>query len=212
MSLYAQIITDDARFARMLAHELSDIGIEAISNTEWGEKKITYIIADLDFFNTEELEKYINDYSIIGFSRSNYDELGAVADKLTCFLHRPFLMTDFRKAFTGIDTHATNKSHEIKSRAHHSKAPTYQLVLNHKTQSAKIGDLNITFSEYEFKVLSKLFDCRGKVVMREEIQALLGFDAGNMGDVYICHLRRKIDNKLGLKLIYTIRGKGYMLK
>ena len=33
-----------------------------------------------------------------------------------------------------------------------------------------------------------------------------------MGDVYICHLRRKIDNKLGLKLIYTIRGKGYMLK
>ena len=26
------------------------------------------------------------------------------------------------------------------------------------------------------------------------------------------HLRKKIDNPLGIKLIYTVRGKGYMLK
>ena len=49
-------------------------------------------------------------------------------------------------------------------------------------------------------------------VLREEIDAILSVDDGNMSDVYICHLRRKLDNKLGLKLIYTIRGKGYMLK
>jgi len=57
-----------------------------------------------------------------------------------------------------------------------------------------------------------LYQNRGETVNRETIDMLLGADDSNMGDVYICHLRRKIDNKLGLKLIYTIRGKGYTLK
>jgi DNA-binding response OmpR family regulator len=67
-------------------------------------------------------------------------------------------------------------------------------------------------SDNEYKVLSVLCENRGEAVPREEICSLLGVTDGNMGDVYICHLRRKIDNKLGLKLIYTVRGKGYMLK
>jgi DNA-binding response OmpR family regulator len=79
-------------------------------------------------------------------------------------------------------------------------------------KSAVWGDVRISLSDYEYKVLSLLCDNRCEVVEREQISALLGVDDGNMGDVYICHLRRKIDNKLGIKLIYTIRGRGYMLK
>jgi DNA-binding response OmpR family regulator len=72
--------------------------------------------------------------------------------------------------------------------------------------------MRIPLSDNECKVLSTLCQNRGEIVEREKIYALLGADEGNMGDVYICHLRRKIDNKLGLKLIYTVRGKGYILK
>ena len=74
------------------------------------------------------------------------------------------------------------------------------------------GDRIIPLSDNEYKVLSLLCENRREVVERERIYAELGAEDGNMGDVYICHLRRKLDNKLGIKLIYTIRGKGYMLK
>jgi two-component system copper resistance phosphate regulon response regulator CusR len=64
----------------------------------------------------------------------------------------------------------------------------------------------------EYKVLSVLCENRGETVDRDRIYSILGAEEGNMGDVYICHLRKKIDNPLGIKLIYTVRGKGYMLK
>ena len=79
-------------------------------------------------------------------------------------------------------------------------------------KAAVWGNQVIPLSDNEYKILSLLCDNRYKIVERERIYAALGAEYGNMGDVYICHLRKKIDNKLGLKLIYTIRGKGYMLK
>ena len=39
------------------------------------------------------------------------------------------------------------------------------------------------------------------------------FDTGtNIIDVYINHLRNKIDGEFGKKLIHTVRGVGYMMK
>ena len=49
----------------------------------------------------------------------------------------------------------------------------------------------------------------GEIISRERIMGLLGADDGNISDVYICHLRKKLDEKLGRKLIITERGKGY---
>ena len=45
-----------------------------------------------------------------------------------------------------------------------------------------------------------------------ELSKLIGGASGNMCDVYICMLRKKIDDQFGVKLIYTVRGKGYMIK
>ena len=79
-------------------------------------------------------------------------------------------------------------------------------------KAAVWGDMRVSLSENEYKLLSLLCEMRGETVTREQIDEILGATEGNMGDVYICHLRRKLDNQLGLKLIYTVRGKGYMLK
>ena len=87
-----------------------------------------------------------------------------------------------------------------------------QLICDKESMTALYGEMKFPLSEYEYKTLSLLCDKRGEVVTREEIAAVLNFDSGNMGDVYICHLRKKIDNNLGLKLITTVRGKGYTLK
>ena len=87
-----------------------------------------------------------------------------------------------------------------------------KLVVDKESMTALYGEMKFPLSEYEYKTLSILCEKRGEVVTREEIAKILNFDSGNMGDVYICHLRKKIDNNLGLKLITTVRGKGYMLK
>jgi len=37
-------------------------------------------------------------------------------------------------------------------------------------------------------------------------------DKNNADNVYVSYLRKKLDDTFGVKMIYTIRGKGYMLK
>ena len=62
----------------------------------------------------------------------------------------------------------------------------------------------------EFLVLETLCDARGQIVPREKLAALLGADSGNLVDVYVCHLRRKLERPLNKKLIFSKRGLGYI--
>ena len=118
-------------------------------------------------------------------------------------------MSDFLSVFDGIETSVISPKRST-GKVKYNKP--HFLTVNEVANEAIWGDVKIPLSENEYKVLSLLCENRGEPVEREKIYLLLGAEDGNMGDVYICHLRRKIDNKLGLKLIYTIRGKGYMLK
>lgn len=67
----------------------------------------------------------------------------------------------------------------------------------------------VKLSHHELALLQELCMANGEIVSRERIMGLLGADDGNISDVYICHLRKKLDEKLGRKLIITERGKGY---
>ena len=61
-------------------------------------------------------------------------------------------------------------------------------------------------------VLAAVLQLRFRGELLERNYDVIGAGQGNMGDVYICFLRKKIEGKLGLKLIYTVRGTGYVLK
>ena len=54
----------------------------------------------------------------------------------------------------------------------------------------------------------------GECVSREEIErALWGGEAvGNAADVYVCHLRKKLEGIAGPGVLLSVRGRGYMLK
>ena len=64
--------------------------------------------------------------------------------------------------------------------------------------------------------MSCLLEQRGEIVSREMLRAALNSesdeDDSNKTDVYICFLRRKLEHPLGLRLITTVRGKGYRLE
>ena len=207
MSKYAKIITDDARFGKMLSLELEDIGIMIDEPAENDCDRFT--VADLDFCTAEELESYAESSTLIGFAKSESDIPESISELCLTVFKRPFYISDFLALFGNYEINKSPK--EKKSNRSVTQKPHF-LTVDKNSNSALWGEQKISLSEYEYKVLSLLCENRGEIVEREKIYSLLGAEEGNMGDVYICHLRRKIDNKLGLKLIYTIRGKGYMLK
>ena len=74
----------------------------------------------------------------------------------------------------------------------------------------------VELTNYEFELLRILMENRNIVLDRERlIGEIWGYDYDgetNVVDVYVRHLRTKIDDKYGIKLIQTVRGVGYVIK
>ena len=209
MSKFAKIVSADNRFARMLTIEIQSLGIEIVDSYDMvGVGDVSYVIADLDSVSEAELLEYSQNAILIGFSHRNENDIHERAYLCEEFFKRPFSMRDFLTLFGGERKSMTQRVYTKKESAQN----TAILSVSDIDKAAVWGDQLIPLSDNEYRVLSLLCDNRFQLVERERIYALLGAQDGNMGDVYICHLRKKIDNRLGLKLIYTIRGKGYMLK
>lgn len=71
---------------------------------------------------------------------------------------------------------------------------------------------NIVLSEYEARLLLRLCQSKGEAVSREELNLLLGASSGNIADVYICRLRKKLEEIDGHRRIFTVRSKGYRIE
>jgi DNA-binding response OmpR family regulator len=90
------------------------------------------------------------------------------------------------------------------------------LEVDTKAKSARRSSRHIELSAREYAVLECLALNRGRVLSRER---LLGYvyshdvdRASNVIDVFVGHLRRKIDLPGEAKLIHTRRGLGYVLE
>ena len=69
----------------------------------------------------------------------------------------------------------------------------------------------ISLTDGEWRVISCLGNAGGKAVSREELMSLFDTADGNIAEVYICRLRRKLEAPFGVRFIRTVRGKGYSL-
>ena len=89
------------------------------------------------------------------------------------------------------------------------------LMLNPGTHGCSRGDVDIPLTAREFAVLEFLMRRAGEVVSKLEILDNVwdfAFDGDpNIVEVYVRHLRRKLDEPFGRQLIQTIRGVGYRL-
>lgn len=89
------------------------------------------------------------------------------------------------------------------------------LEINRLTRQVKRAGKRIELSPKEYSLLEYLFLHPGRVLSRSMIvekiwdQSFEGLT--NIVDVYIGHLRRKVDEGHNQKLIRTVRGLGYML-
>lgn len=218
MSVYAKIITDDKRFERLITLELADRGVEIIdeigSDYKHISKKNLFTLVDLEFCSEDDISDLCTYSNVIGFSHLYQDANNEILKSCYAILHRPFLIEEL---FSIIFSEGNLPS--IKNNVQPKKPGKRQiqdkkayLRVDHTSKKAIWGNDGIALTDSEYRVLSLLCEKRGETVKRSEISEILGSSDGNISDVYICMLRRKIDNKLGVKLIYTVRGEGYVLK
>lgn len=207
------IITDDRKFHRMLELELSEQGFEIVPDEGLGSCRECLVLCDLDFCEYERLRLLSQSHAICGWSRENTDSIEA-ASLCVCVLSRPFLISELKLALEKLSSgeSAPKKQPAKQQRVSELGRRKNILTCNYEKREAVFGANVISLSPAETEVLKLLCDRRGEVVSREELSALFANPCGNISDVYICKLRTKIDNALGVKFIYTVKGKGYILK
>lgn len=89
------------------------------------------------------------------------------------------------------------------------------LTLDPATRAVRRGESPIELTAREFAVLEYLLRRKGEVVSKSDILANVwdfDFDGDpNIVEVYVRHLRNKVDRPFGREAIETIRGAGYRL-
>jgi two-component system copper resistance phosphate regulon response regulator CusR len=90
------------------------------------------------------------------------------------------------------------------------------LELDRLTQQVRRADRRIDLTGKEYALLEYLMSNAGRVLSRSMIIEHVwdqSFDgATNIVDVYVRHLRAKVDDAFDAKLIRTVRGAGYTVK
>ena len=123
-------------------------------------------------------------------------------------LDEEFLLSDLRRMLFEMlsSSKNTEKKQPVKARAR-----GLGIMLDQEKRSVTVRGREVVLSPTEFAVFKALFDKRGEVVSHREIDALIGADGSNKSNVYICFLRKKLESG-GDKIIYSVRGKGFMLR
>ncbi len=90
------------------------------------------------------------------------------------------------------------------------------LELNPLSRIVKRGEKEISLSGKEFDLLEYMMRNEGIILSRDKIENHIwnyDYEGGtNVIDVYISYLRKKIDEGYDNKMIYTVRGIGYVLR
>jgi hypothetical protein len=203
------IYSSDDSLASMLRSEIEDMRRDAIVfvneyDALVDDKRVS--IVDLD---SELAMRDFGEGEIIGFSRHESAVSKNVLNKCHSVFHRPFLMEDLKKTVGKLLDEQACFEGENNS---FFKASEEDVRLRLDKESVYLDGKRIGLSGNEFALLKTLYDNISLPVSREELNTVLSSSEGNMCDVYICRLRTKLEKGGSEKFIFTVRGKGYMLK
>lgn len=210
------LISTDKRFARMLELELGGMGLKIKVITELLNPPALKLITDTSSLVVFDADYYSGDLSFIGKTRQLFIIFGKniineLPKNVLAFLERPFRVTELIKLVG--DNFNVKKAVGVTSIPEKN---AINLDLDPFTKRVTVDGKTIKFSPREFALLSLLYKNRGNIVPRQKvIDTVWGEDydtKNNADNVYINYLRKKLDDNLGVKMIYTIRGKGYMMK
>ena len=201
------ILTADERLGQVLSDEAALLGVSSlicvdalgVSREEWEGAQLA--VVDLEGKLAGTIPEHVR---VLGLCRDP-EALSPRARRLAHVLYRrPFCMADLRVEFASLGGMLqiqvpTPVQSQITS-----------LTLVEESRCVLMGNRQISLTDKEFAVLSMLVQNGEKGISKQELSALLDAGETNEGQVYICHLRRKLEHAFGVRLIKTVRNKGYV--
>ena len=200
----------------MLELEFVGIGLKVKNVTEPLNPPALKLIADTASLVIFDDDYYSGDLSFVSKNQLPFVVFGKKAknidfENVIDFFERPFRVTELTKLVGD----KFNVKRAVGMTVNHAKSAV-NMELDQFTKRVTVDGRTIKFSPKEFALLSLLYKNRGHIVPRQKvIDTIWGEDydtKNNADNVYINYLRKKLDDTLGVKMIYTIRGKGYMMK
>lgn len=201
------ILTSDARLGHVLSDEAARTGVSAlvcadaqsVSREDWEQAQLA--IADLDGKLVGTIPEHVR---VLGLCHDP-EVLSPRARRLAHVLYRrPFRMADLRAEFAALGG-------SVQAQASAPIQPVIKsLILLEESRCVLMGNRQISLTDKEFAVLDLLVQKGETGVGKQELSALLHAGDTNEGQVYICHLRRKLEHAFGVRLIKTVRNKGYV--
>jgi two-component system copper resistance phosphate regulon response regulator CusR len=215
------VVEDEKRIADFISRGLESAGFQvtAVNDGASAIEKIHEIEYDLivldlglpDMDGLKVLEKIRNRKTspsvLILSARGNVDDrvkgLEMGADD---YLTKPFAFVEFLARVRALLRRGT---------AQPERFQVGDLVLDALRRKVTRAGETIDLAPKEFSILEYLMRHRGKALSRTMIVEHvwdMDYDGlTNIVDVYIRHLRSKIDDEYDVKLIHTVRGIGYMI-
>ena len=230
------IVEDEQKIARFVELELTHEGYE-VDKVADGRSGVEAALAnDYDLILLDVLLPQLNGMEVLRRIRRESDvpvimltARDAVMDKVAGldagaddYITKPFaieeLLARIRVALKRREaaTASTGAEPQMPEEPAHHVLTIRGVSMDVERHEVKVGDDPIELTNREFEVLKALMENRNVVMSRERLaQLACGYDfvgETNIIDVYIRHLRSKIDDRHDIKLITTVRGVGYVIK
>ena len=229
------IVEDEAKIARFVELELVHEGYEVDKAADGREGVQMALEGDYDLILLDVLLPQLNGMEVLRRIRRESDvpvimltARDAVMDKVAGldagaddYITKPFaieeLLARIRVALKRREAAAAAEPTQASvAEPDHHVLCINGVSLDVERHEVKVGDTPIELTNREFEVLKALMENRNVVMSRDRlVQLACGYDfvgETNIIDVYVRHLRSKIDDQFGIKLITTVRGVGYVIK
>lgn len=226
MAVRVLIVEDEEQIARFTELELKHEGYEVskaadgrtgLSMAEEGGFDIILLDIMLPELNGLEVLRRLrksSDVPVIMLTArdSVMDKVSGLDSGADDYVTKPFAIEELlARIRVSLKKHSGSKTAEEES------VITFgPLKMNTAAYSVTVNGEPIELSKREFDLLSILLKNRNIVLSRDTLLGkVCGYDyfgETNVIDVYVRHVRSKIDEPYGLNMIQTVRGVGYVIK
>ena len=218
------LVTDDGALAHLISTEAHELALPLTVVRSWSEAMQQHaktLLLDLDDPAVRDaLAASDGARDMIGICRDAATLSDDQLMRLSVLIERPFSTAKLREILSERSGHTTFWTQDVdtKSAARVDATTVSTLPLTMEDATTLLcGDMRIRLTVKEAALMRLLIEHRGEIVSRESLSEVLQ-SAGrestdsNKTEVYLCFLRRKIEHPLGLRLITTVRGRGYRLE